>query len=566
MDEQPTAALTTTATSHGASPRRGSAGDGAIPRMLIASAVGLALVVWVLSPRFGVHFPSMIDDWFAIDNGPSAMHHLLRLDYVPAEVNDPRRYRPAYTAVWTYLQWHTLGAPGGLTGPNIWNIGRVGLLCLSLAWLVFAAAPRTARTSRSLPMLALVPVLLVLGMPAFGIDFARFGPVEPILVGAMVAGGLLLLTGLARWLRHRRWTSVVPAIAVGYVLWLLGVYQKEASVCFLVLLPFLIIDLNKRWREDGTVQGPLWRQRPALAVGAAMVLPVVHVLFEVKRIAASGETVYGAPIPAKGSGLVGLIRDAFHEQWTQMPSLLHSRLPIALALGTTLAVVTVGVSRRRVPWIELGLTVTAWSVLVFQGLSGALATRYYIPEYALFGVALALALLGAPALIRGSMLAATVALAVGNIPDTHRGVSGWAQTERKQAASVFAAARLNPAKCPVYMASMIAEYADALPSLAARVDGTTTHACDKRFAAMLVYGRTAQVTPVTNETVLSICRHPGWIDLKQTELFEIFGCARIKRRPIAGQRPQAVLAQDRLTPGVRYSDRIAKGGQPQGSP
>src|SRR4051812_22009107 len=100
MAESNTTALTSPgpATSRDAAAPRTPMRDRAITQMLFASLVTFALVVWVLSARFGVHFPSMIDDWFAIENGPSALHHLIRLDYVPEEVNDPRRFRPAYTA------------------------------------------------------------------------------------------------------------------------------------------------------------------------------------------------------------------------------------------------------------------------------------------------------------------------------------------------------------------------------------------------------------------------------------------------------------------------------------
>ena len=69
---------------------------------------------------------------------------------------------------------------------------------------------------------------------------------------------------------------------------------------------------------------------------------------------------------------------------------------------------------------------------------------------------------------------------------------------------------------------------------------------------MQVYGRTAQVTPATNEVIQTICRKPGWIDLKQTELFEIYGCAHLKKGKVSGQDPRKVLAQNRLVPGVRY--------------
>jgi hypothetical protein len=522
---------------------------------MLAGAAVFALMVFVVSPRFSVGFPSIIDDWSAIATAPTALHDLIRLDYAPDRVRDPKRYRPGYTAVWTSLQWHTLGAPDHMTGPNVWNVVRLAMFTFALIWLVVAAAPRRTRQSPWLPAMAAAPGLLVLATPTFAADFARFGTVEPILVGGMIPGALLLLAGTARWLQGRRWTTVVPTIVGGYGLWLFGVYQKEVSICFLVLAPFLYLHLAERWREDGTSPGPPWRQRRFQFVAALMLLPVLHMLWQLTKISGGGETVYGTPIPSGASARLDFVRDALRGQWSNMPALLGTRLPVALALGASIGVVAAGVGRRRVPWLALGLVVTGWAVLTFQGLSGALATRYYIPEFALFAVALSAALLDAPALLRAIALAGVVWLAATNVLDSRSVVSTWAQNEKAGTESVFAAAALHPTTCPVYMGSMITEYADALPVLVARAPGGTSGPCDRRFAAMLVYGRTAQVAPATNEAIESVCARPGWVDLKQVNLIEVFGCKRIKTSPVFDQDPQRVLAENRLNPGVRYSDQ-----------
>lgn len=546
-DRRPAAALNTRA------PRR-------VRRVeILATVFVIALGAWIVSPRFSIHFPSMIDDWSMIETGPTALHHLVRFDYGPTAVRDPARYRPAFTAVWSSLEWHTLGAPVHLVGTNIWNLLRVALFLLAPLWLVVAAAPRTVRDSLWVPALAVVPPLLVLVTRPFGVDLARLGPVEPLLMGGMIIGALILLAGTARWLQRRSWRSVVPLVACGYVLWLLGLYQKETSVCFLVLAPFLYLHLAERWSESGTTPGPLWRQRPFQVVAAIMLAPLVHMLWEVKQIAGSGTTVYGAPIPSGTSDWFTRLHDAFDGQWTNMSNLLGMRLPVALAFGSIVAVAAAGFSSRRVPWLGLGLVATGFAVLTFQGLGGALATRYYLPVFVLFASALSVALLESPVLFRAPGVVVVALVVAVNAPDTHRGVGQWAQDERNGNQSVHMAAMLNPARCPVYMGSMITEYADALPELVARVPGARRGRCDPRFEAMLVYGRTAQVTPVTNEAIESLCADDGgWVDLRQTALFEILGCRHIKSRPVLGQDPRRVLAQNRLVPGQRYSDRAQR--------
>src|SRR5437867_3381728 len=98
------------------------------------------LAVWIISPRFGIWGPSVVDDWSALDNAPGALHHLLHLAYDPAKVNDPYRYRPGYTAVWNSLLWHTLGAPKGLTGPNLWNLLKLVLFVGALVGVIVSVA------------------------------------------------------------------------------------------------------------------------------------------------------------------------------------------------------------------------------------------------------------------------------------------------------------------------------------------------------------------------------------------------------------------------------------------
>ena len=113
----------------------------------------------------------------------------------------------------------------------------------------------------------------------------------------------------------RRWADLI---------WLFGVYQKEASVCFFAMAPFLYLYLNRRWRELGVIDRAL-TGTGFRVTAIAMLLPVLHMLYQLKKLANEGTTVYGAPVPAGTGGAVTRLKDAFDLQWNGM----------TLALGTS---------------------------------------------------------------------------------------------------------------------------------------------------------------------------------------------------------------------------------------
>ena len=87
--------------------------------------------------------------------------------------------------------------------------------------------------------LASIPALLLVTVPKFALDFARFGPQEPLLIGGMALGGSLLVlaarpcsTARARSASSRSLRSSSPAALPGRS----ASYQKEISICVLPLL------------------------------------------------------------------------------------------------------------------------------------------------------------------------------------------------------------------------------------------------------------------------------------------------------------------------------------------
>ena len=79
--------------------------------------VGL-VALWTYEPRLHHDFPSMVDDWSAIQNAPDQLRGVLE-----GGMPEGTRYRPGFV-MWNALQWHTLGAPTHFLGPQLWGIAR----------------------------------------------------------------------------------------------------------------------------------------------------------------------------------------------------------------------------------------------------------------------------------------------------------------------------------------------------------------------------------------------------------------------------------------------------------
>lgn len=156
-----------------------------------AAAFGTAVGLAVIAPRFSIGGPSLIDDWNAILSSPGQLRDLS--EFLSP---DGGRFRPGWTA-WNYLQWHTTGAPANLLGPRFWGAGRLALLVVGLATFTALLLAGRRRTLGEPIYAALVglPALLVVTVPAFGVDLARYGPQEPLLIGAMTLGGSLVFLG-----------------------------------------------------------------------------------------------------------------------------------------------------------------------------------------------------------------------------------------------------------------------------------------------------------------------------------------------------------------------------------
>ena len=159
--------------------------------------VGLASL-WTIEPRLHLEFPSMIDDWSAIERAPEQLREVVRLGNP-----EDQRYRPGFV-MWNALQWHTLGAPAEFLGPLLWGIARWSMLVLGVTLLaaLLIGIPARGRDARWL-MLVGVPLVAVTA-PTIAIDIARYGPQEPLLVGCMALGAVLLVREIDRLLEGAR--------------------------------------------------------------------------------------------------------------------------------------------------------------------------------------------------------------------------------------------------------------------------------------------------------------------------------------------------------------------------
>ena len=508
-----------------------------------------ALAVLIVSPRFTIGDLSLVDDWSIYSKSPHALERLLHLAYDPASV-DAHRYRPAF-AVWNDLVWHTLGAPGSLAGPNFWNTLRILLYVGCAMALVLATIPRAVRPGGRIALAAGLPAL-ILATPGFGADFARFGLAEPLLVGGMTGGALLLVLATRRWLAAEPWWRVAPLLASGYLLWLFGVYQKETSVCFLVAAPFVYLFLDRHWRASGLIRRALLADRRFQAIAVAVLVPVVHMTTEVWRMAASGTIVYDQHVPRGAGGVAGRLVSGTATQWAAMTFALES--PLWAVLSLVCVVLAARALRRRdaVDWLLVGFVLTGWAALAFQALSGAEAvSRYYLPSATLFGVAAGLALARSrPSIRRADVVALSVLLLLGGL-GSYWNVRGWATNEREGNALVDRIAALNPQRCPVYMGRAEEELARAAPVLVA-LEGRSGARCLAGAAAILVARSGPKPyrswTSATDDRIFGACRSPGWTALARTRHFQLLACRRLRLGRIRGERVQAVLAHDRLVP------------------
>ena len=478
--------------------------------VLAAIVVVGAYAIWLISPRFEIDLPSLVDDWASLSRSSDQVAALLRL-----ENPEEQRFVPALF-VWNYLQWHTFDAPAGLVGPNAWGILRTLILFAGLSLLTAVVLPRRRGGWNAVLDAALVaiPAFAVVTVPKFARDIARFGPQEPLLIGGMALGGALLILAFRRLLSTpavSRWTTAAVALA-GSVFWLLGTYHKETSVAALPL----VLGFALAGREQVRAAWPRL-ERPRRVAAAALVgvvaLPLLHVAAATALISARGDLIYGAEVGA-GRGFLDGFLDLY--DWA------HEPLPDNARLFVVAAFVLTGVAAavtRRLDAIALGALLSGVLSLAAAGQAGVLATRYYTPAYALFGLAFAISLARLPTLAQVAGVLC-VFFAFTPTPGTRAEVAAWTDEEMAGAAVVRQVRDLEGSGCRIALDAVDPETTVALPVLVALEPASGAAACPTGGAYVLL-GPGGTDTPLGRA-----CAEP-LVTVVESPLVTLYRCDRL---------------------------------------
>ena len=343
--------------------------------VLIATALAIAAVLVMIAPRFAHTFPSMVDDWAAIENS---------LDEVPEALTgrnpEALRYRPGWI-VWNAVQWHTLGAPTHRWGPQVWAMLRLAVLALGLSALTATIVrwpPGRGGRLTAAALVAAVP-LAVMTIPALAVDIARWGPQEPLQVGSMSLGAALIAWSLRAAQSGSRSRRQILALAVGVAFWWIGTLQKETSLAVVVLAPFLwpyVWRSRPGWRR-------LTRERPMLVLSATVwvIAPLLLVAWYTVALATADTRVYGAQVSPDGA------LDRLGAQLTDIDATLST--PLAWLIIAFAFLSLIWAISRDIDWLALGLLACALASTVWASQTGVVQSRYYLPATALVILALA---------------------------------------------------------------------------------------------------------------------------------------------------------------------------------
>lgn len=408
--------------------------------------------VWVISPRFSITGPSLIDDWYAIRAAPHALHQLLTLSY-PVQT----RFDPAWF-LWNWIQWRLPGAPGNMVGPNTLGVARVALLVAGMTTFTAILVRRDDEYPFARALLCALPALLIVTVPDFAVELSRFGPQEPALIGGMLLGGSLMYWGIRELgdatspRRVRPWLL----LGTGFSIWCYGVLQKETSVCAFLFLVALVphsrgLAGQLRHRERGALVA-------SLVVGAAA-LPMLIVLYEDATIVERGSLVYGTKVQTGGTAI-----SIFLHGFGHMHDETHSRLGFVLT-ATVIAALLVGLVRRRFDWTLLAVILVAFASFEMSFQSGVYTGRYYLPTFALLAIGSARAIRALPKIPGYAVTGIAFAVLLTSANGANANVRDWASGDQLGDDLVTAVRSNTQNGCRLTITGIDDERSQAIPFL-----------------------------------------------------------------------------------------------------
>jgi hypothetical protein len=439
----------------------------AFTRHAFPLAVVLATAGWLEWVRLGVRTPSLIDDWYAITYSRTALHALLQGHYSSAPIDFSGRYRPAYSAVWNYVQWHLIGSPS-ITTAAAWGVLRVTVFLVAVWLLTVWLSGR--QSMRGHPLLWLPPLAVAM-TPAIAVDLARHSPSEPMMVAGLIIGLALTGAGVRGLLvdpRPSRLMCSISAIGIGYPIYLYGVYSKETSIALLVFVPFFL-----KWLGPAIRQGMLESRRARYLFASTAVLIVAPLLHLGIRLAIS---VSGGrdPYPDAHFSLARRFFVAGVLPLFGAPGPLGTLLWL---VGAPVAIVVAAVMARKHEtdsWLVAGILATGFAMSAFALARGDTPSRYYIPW--LVAVA-AVAMKGLARSNVGLQIAAAGIVIVIAFSETRGAMADWVRTERSGSTAVEMAKGVVRAGCPLYLAKFDVERRVAIPLLLGFGAGTPIKMC-----------------------------------------------------------------------------------------
>jgi len=483
------------------------------PRLVPFFAVfGLAL--WIVAARFRLTAPSLVDDWYAVTYSPASIHALLHGHYLSSGLDFSGRYRPAYSAVWSYAQWHLLGSPSPALAAA-WGVLRVAFFVLASWLLTTWLAGRDWNARRAVLWLAPFAVALT---PAIAVDLARFGPGEPMMVAGLIVGLAIIARGAQALLRddldRRGRRFAVPTIAAGYLVYLLGVYTKETSFCLLAFAPFLLTWLGP------TVRTALQSRKTrllSLGLGVLIVAPLVHVGARLAFAVLGGAD----PYPNPRYGLTSRLFSAGLSPLLGEPGALGTWMWFFFAPAAVFVALIVASRRQRDAWLLFGILVTGFLMSSIALVRGPTPSWYYVPWLVAVAAVGIRMLSSAPI---GVHIGLAVLLLVLAGVRTRPALTEWSRSEHSGATAITLSKSVIAADCPLYVANFDIEQRVAIPLLFRFVPVRPIPACGK--ASTPAYAVSWRADPLPAD--FAVRCQGGWQVLSREDEVSMLRCRSLQ--------------------------------------